>query len=64
MSVLCNRYSRRKLLYLGAAVYAVGLHISAYAESLSYMYFSYGLVSGASSLAAMFEAKYTRRDTL
>ncbi|XP_052788353.1 monocarboxylate transporter 4-like [Mya arenaria] len=45
-SVLCNRFSVRKLSYFGGVMYVIGIHISAYATSLVYMYFSYGVISG------------------
>ncbi|XP_052214875.1 monocarboxylate transporter 4-like isoform X2 [Dreissena polymorpha] len=46
VSILCNRVSCRKLCYLGAVLYVLGLHVSAYATSLLFLYLSYGCLAG------------------
>ncbi|XP_045183012.2 monocarboxylate transporter 12-like [Mercenaria mercenaria] len=46
VSILCNRFSCRKLTYFGSGIFVVAVHISAYANSLEYLYFSYGVLGG------------------
>ncbi|XP_060558521.1 monocarboxylate transporter 12-like [Ruditapes philippinarum] len=46
VSILCNRFSSRKLIYFGSALFVIGVHISAYANTLEYLYFSYGVLAG------------------
>lgn len=46
-SMLCNKYGNRKMVILGGLISGIGLALSYFATSLYYLYFSFGMLTGA-----------------
>ena len=48
VSIMCNRFSGRSLVFVGACLLSIALMISGFAPNQLFLYFSYGIIGGKS----------------
>lgn len=46
VGMLCDRFSCRKVVFVGAVIAGLGWTISAFSNGILYLYFSLGIVAG------------------